>query len=200
MIKLTLLSICAVSLIALVDLGENGKATEIKEKDLYESFNEKKANMDTSGLKKKIDASVTKLATVSSSLIGCMQTKEYTVDNLQPSKVTYYDLDGKPYIDKEDEIPVYYPIKASVCIINGSSTEIAEQSMYKLLKHGRCDKVMAANRDFRELKYIDDKAKFYPFNVQLAEIVKARCLPMRAEMHKDKIRINEDYIVPRKLK
>lgn len=180
---------------ALVDLGKIGPVYEIKERDLKEEIIEKIANINIKDVRKILSKSVDKAANIQSKLAGCVQDNKWSINNVSYISRDYYSIDGKLLFKKGDSYVQNYPVAASACVVNGASIEFSKKSLRKLLKIGKCDKIMVANADFRILqREMPNSGKFYPFNQELSDIMKVKCLPTRSEMYKSKISVEELYV------
>ena len=193
MIKALIVTLLIVAhLFALVDLGKIGPVSEIKEPDMLKQLKKAVKNYRVQDIEEKLQASAKALATVNTVMTGCLLDEYRETDNIRYSKVTHYGLDGVPLVRKGDEIKIEYPTETSVCVVDGSNMEIAISSMNKLNSTGTCNKIMIANRDFREVsKLFPERTEFYPFHKELSDIAYFRCMPSRSILHKGKVKTEE---------
>lgn len=108
----------------------------------------------------------------------------------------HYDFGGNLLFKKGDTALRNFPIKSSICVVDGANLTLAKSNLDQLLKIGRCDKVLVANADFRKLQREYKQSgyqatmKFYPYHEKLTQVMKIKCLPSRSEAYKEHITVN----------
>lgn len=182
----------AISLNAeIVDLGKIGPTEKIIEEDLRVVAKRKLSKLKIKDIKKQLEKSVTKRATVKSELPSCMLDSQRVQKNITYLKNDHYDMGGELIFKKGEPQAQEFVMPASICVVDGSNMKLAGASLSRLLEVGKCNKVMVANADFRilenEMKEVGD---FYPYNKELVDVMKIRCLPSRSEAYQADLTID----------
>lgn len=170
-------------------LGEYGPTYEIKEKDMIKEMRSRALHIDKSEIRKKVLMDIKRLANKQADIGGCVVSSSNTMKNIVKIQNTYLSYSGEPMFEKGQERIVYSPAKRTLCVIDGSNKQLGKKSIDALLNTGKCDKILVANRDFREYLHMYPEQKIYPYNRLLVNAMHIECMPSRSSIYKEDITI-----------